>query len=68
MKSPLDNLCGPGNVLTREEPDPKEYSHLINDGLNKLNDAESDIRDQMAQHKISTGTCSKSNCAAALDY
>jgi hypothetical protein len=38
--SPLDRLAGPGNVLSREAPDAKEFLGLLRSGLARLRDAE----------------------------
>jgi len=31
--SPLERLAGPGNVLTKEPPDAKEFAGLVRSGL-----------------------------------
>jgi hypothetical protein len=38
--SPLDRLAGPGNVLSKEAPDAKEFAGLVRSGLARLRDAE----------------------------
>jgi hypothetical protein len=38
--SPLDRLAGPGNVLSKEAPDAKEFLGLLRSGLARLRDAE----------------------------
>jgi hypothetical protein len=38
--SPLDRLAGPGNVLSKEAPDAKEFAGLMRSGLARLRDAE----------------------------
>jgi hypothetical protein len=38
--SPLDRQAGPGNVLSKEAPDPKEFVGLMRSGLARLTDAE----------------------------
>jgi hypothetical protein len=38
--SPLDRLAGPGNVLSKEAPDAKEFVGLMRSGLARLRDAE----------------------------
>jgi hypothetical protein len=38
--SPLERLAGPGNVLTTEAPDAKEFAGLVRSGLARLTDAE----------------------------
>ncbi len=40
--SPLERLAGPGNVLAKEPPDPKEFAGLVRSGLARLKDAESE--------------------------
>jgi hypothetical protein len=40
--STLENLTGPGKVLTREAPDAKEFDGLVRSGLARLRDAEND--------------------------
>ena len=40
MPSPLETLAGPGKVLRREPPDPKELAGLTRSGLTRLADAE----------------------------
>ena len=37
----LENLAGPGGVLSREAPDAKEFDGLVRSGLARLRDAES---------------------------
>ena len=39
--SPLDRLAGPGNILSKEAPDAKEFVGLMRSGLARLRDAES---------------------------
>ena len=38
--SPLERLAGPGNVLSKEAPDAKEFAGLVRSGLARLKDAE----------------------------
>jgi len=38
--SPLDRLAGPGNVLSKEAFDAKEFAGLMRSGLARLRDAE----------------------------
>jgi hypothetical protein len=38
--SPLDRLAGPGNVLSKEAPDAREFVGLMRSGLARLRDAE----------------------------
>ena len=40
--SPLDRLARPGNVLSKEPPDAKEFAGLVHSGLARLKDAEND--------------------------
>ncbi len=39
MTSPLENLCGPGKLLHREEPNASELEGLIRSGRRRLADA-----------------------------
>ena len=39
MPSALDNLCGPGKALRKEEPDAQEFAGLKQSGLARLEDA-----------------------------
>lgn len=39
MTSALDRLAGPGKLLSREPPDPKEFDGLKRSGLARLKDA-----------------------------
>ncbi|MEK7331630.1 MAG: hypothetical protein AAB113_12615 [Candidatus Eisenbacteria bacterium] len=40
MTSPLENLCGPDQALSKEAPDAKEFAGLKQSGLRRLADAE----------------------------
>jgi hypothetical protein len=39
-QSPLERLAGPGNVLSKEPPDAREFAGLVRSGLARLKDAE----------------------------
>ena len=40
VTSPLENLCGPGKALRKEESDGKEFAGLIRSGRLRLEDAQ----------------------------
>lgn len=42
MTSPLENLCGPGNQLSREQFDQKEFDGLVQSGRLRLQDAQNE--------------------------
>jgi hypothetical protein len=65
--SPLERLAGPGNVLAKEAPDPKEFTGLVRSGLARLMDAENDANSLESRFDLAYGAA-HALCLAALRY
>lgn len=66
-QSRLDRLAGPGNVLARELPDPKEFAGLVTSGFERLTDAEKPGNSLYGRFDLAYGAA-HALCLAALRY
>jgi hypothetical protein len=65
--STLDRLAGPGGVLGKEAPDPKEFDSLVRSGLARLKDAENQENSLESRFDLAYGAA-HALCLAALRY
>ena len=65
--SPLDRLAGPGNVLSKEAPDAKEFEGLVRSGFARLKDAENEANSLESRFDLAYGAA-HALCLAALRY
>ena len=67
MTSPLERLAGPGQPLTAEPPDAKEFAGLKRSGLARLRDA-SNSANSLAGRFDLVYNAAHALCLAALRY
>ena len=65
MPSPLENLCGPGQALRKEEPDAKEFAGLTHSGRTRLADAENQANSLQSRFDLAYNAA-HALCLAAL--
>lgn len=65
--SPLERLAGPGNVLTKEAPDTKEFDGLVRSALARLKDAERETNSLESRFDLAYGAA-HALCLAALRH
>jgi hypothetical protein len=66
-QSPLDRLVGPGNVLSKEVPDAKEFAGLVQSGQARLRDAENTSNSLYSRFDLAY-SAAHALCLAALRY
>jgi hypothetical protein len=66
-QSPLDRLAGPGSVLAKEAPDPKEFEGLVRLGPARLKDAENEANSLESRFDLAYGAA-HALCLAALRH
>jgi hypothetical protein len=64
VASPLENLCGPGQPLRQEPPDPKEIAGLERSGLRRLADAERQTNSLESRFDLAYGAAHALSLAA----
>src|SRR5919106_1251542 len=65
--SPLERLAGPGNVLSKEAPDAKEFEGLVRSGLARLTDAERETNSLDSRFDLAY-SAAHALCLAALRH
>jgi hypothetical protein len=65
--SPLDRLAGPGNLLSKEPPDAKEFAGLVTSGLARLKDAENPSNSRDSRFDLAY-SAAHALCLAALRH
>lgn len=65
MTSPLENLCGPDQALSKEAPDAKEFAGLKQSGLRRLADAEKEANSLESRFDLAYNAA-HALCLAAL--
>ena len=66
-QSPLDRLAGPGNVLSKEPPDAREFAGLVRSALARLRDAENTSNSLYSRFDLAY-SAAHALCLAALRH